>query len=207
MPPIDDATPRDKAVRGLARYFFRVIVVFVVIWLPAAVLSSASRRAISIGWSQILLILAQCVMASQPILTFCIILTKPDVKKYITDLVAPMSCMFGASNCRSKNENPKTGSVIVNLKQNDSTIFPGANQGQTRRNSATILGYTFSDLDDNDDSESGSHPDAERVDSTKDHVTSDAETGNAKYKSHQVSESPAAVMTTGDIVSSSAETQ
>ena len=150
LTPSNGKSPRDKALRGLTFFFFRVILVFLGIWVPTWVLGARVGTASSFDRMQVLYISMQFVATAQPILTFCIILTKPDVKKYITDLVF-LRCVSGETNCCSRSS-----ASDANLTQEG-----GEQSATTRRTS--ILGYTFSDIEEDDDSACEPHSDVEQV--------------------------------------------
>jgi len=73
----------ERAHRDLAIYFFRIIMVFFGVWIPGILLAGYLQVS-SVYWGNILVI---CLWAGQPAITFCLILTKPDIRKYIWDLV------------------------------------------------------------------------------------------------------------------------
>ncbi len=178
LPPSNGNTPRDKAVRGLALCFSRVILVFGIIWIPVFLLSFGLDFVFIymefVHW-MIHLIAIECLMSLQPILTFCLILSKPDVKQYITDFIT-----------LKRKENP-----IANAPQE------GESQGTGR---TSLLGYSFSNVDDDDDSAVGHDSDEEQVE-TEDH---DMEVGSTNYETHRVQQgAPAAVLATGEIVPAS----
>merc|ERR1712113_566832 len=93
------STPRDRAVRGLAFYFLRIILVFLGVWLPMCVIAYMLAPAGEIqqyfnaiagkGEEGVVEIvqLGQLIngflFCIQRIITFCMVLTKDDVKKYI----------------------------------------------------------------------------------------------------------------------------
>lgn len=167
LPPINGATTRDKAVRGLALYFFRVILVFLMIWIPSAVLYHLGKyMAEDYATFNRITILFHWFVAFQPILTFCMILTKPDVKKYIMDFVT-LTYIFGNSSCCSGKKTPGVRKTLTDVlrgfscfsrkknekaRPDDSAIFPpnATNVVMGRRTSTTVLGFTFSDVNEND---------------------------------------------------------
>ena len=91
---------RDKAIRELALYFLRVVFVFIGIWLPGCMISymCANNRA----WFA-----TNCFYAIQPIVTFCFIVTKSDVRGYILDLVRCSTCRTTETHTRSSTITPK----------------------------------------------------------------------------------------------------
>lgn len=153
LPPSNGTTPRDKAVRGLALFFFRVIIVFFVVWIPIMTLQ--------FFYSYAVIIVQMVLVGLHPILNFCLILTKPDVKKYITDLVTFTYCC----SCSK-------------------TTVPGANtnQGHRQRISTTVLGYTFSGADDDAGAEDGDGElaDENNEDDDDNAIGSDPESGEAE---------------------------
>ncbi len=146
LPPSNGTTPRDKAVRGLALFFFRVILVFLVIWIPIMVLTMVNiftnlESADQFRYDCTTNSASMFLIGFQPILNFCLILTKPDVKKYITGLVT-LNYIFGDSNAGSSSKK----SSFQSPGTTPSTI---ANRGDLRtRPSTTVFGYTYSGVDD-----------------------------------------------------------
>jgi hypothetical protein len=94
IPPKSAASVRNKAMRELAFYFYRIIAVFIGIWIPLVMFNVYS----SASWANMLV---GSLGAIQPILTTCMILTKSDARKYILDLVT-LSYLFG--NCTYKED-------------------------------------------------------------------------------------------------------
>lgn len=94
IPPPQALTSRNKAMRELAFYFFRIVAVFFGVWVPA-VFFFAYAELSGRKWG---VVVAQCLTALQPTLTTCLILTKSDAKRYILDLVT-LSYIFGDSCC------------------------------------------------------------------------------------------------------------
>jgi len=75
-------TVRDKAIRNMALYFFRVVFVFVILFFPVSIFMFIVKP-----WRIWPGYVNECILAIQPTVTFVFLLTKPDVKKYILDLV------------------------------------------------------------------------------------------------------------------------
>jgi len=83
MPSMNGMSVRDRAMRELAWYFFRIIAVFFACWVPGIVcyVYSNSNR---VSWGfQVALILG----AIQPTLSTAMAMTKSDVRKYVFDLL------------------------------------------------------------------------------------------------------------------------
>jgi len=225
MPSVNGSSPRDMAVRGLAFYFFRITVVFLAVWLPVGIIFiflNYDASEISDGPYMFVMLL---LMGLQPIITFCMILMKPDVKKYIKDFVT-MAYIF--EDCTCKNINAMTMGetgrrTAKDTSRPDLLHHPITNE-TGRRNSVTILGYTFSDVDvENteldttandvlgdsiivasmvDDNEQDNAN--EVVDSNNNTVDNDTNVearGDAKYESRRARRGPAAVvLATGEAV-------
>ncbi len=174
LPPSNGTAPRDKAVRGLALFFFRVILVFLVIWIPIMALTMVNiftnlESSDQFRYDCTTNSASMFLIGFQPILNFFLISTKPDVKKYIKDLVT-LTYIFGDSN-----RSPKTSSF-----QKSETTFssPTTNEGSLQRPSTTVLGYTYSGIDDSDDT--GSDPNSGEADDNNDSgskTNQDMETG------------------------------
>jgi len=76
-------SPKDKALRELSTFFFRIIGVFLGIWLPGVIMNNvALGNDIYLLWQ-----IANWTIQTQAIVTFFILLTKSDLRKYIFDLV------------------------------------------------------------------------------------------------------------------------
>lgn len=150
LPKANGATPRGKAVRGLALFFLRIILVFGVIWLPSVVLAFLSLsdgvNNFETNRSQFFTILGQIFLALQPILTFTMLLTKPDVKQYIIDFVT-----LNYSQCRRSTNAGKTEN--------------------SESNASSILGFTFEGV--SEDIQAAEEEDVE----TKEIEISDMENG------------------------------
>ncbi len=111
IPALRGASPRKKAMRELAFYFFRIVAVFVGIWIPRGFLiywaDGTGQK-----WADLV---AQYVVAIQPILTTCMILTKSDAKKYIRDLVT-LSYLFNDYTCCTKSKIKEVGEEEVQIE-------------------------------------------------------------------------------------------
>ena len=88
MPFINGISVRDKALRELAWYFFRIIAVFSACWFPAIICYACSTFA-GKNWG---VVVSGLFLALQPTLSTCMAMTKSDVKKYIFDLIT-LSCV------------------------------------------------------------------------------------------------------------------
>jgi len=102
IPSVNGATASDRAMRELTIYFSRIILVFIGIWIPALILTIFNLlMARGYIWTDNSwgIVVGYWLMAIQPILTFCMILTKTDARKYIWDLVT-LSYLFGDCTCR-----------------------------------------------------------------------------------------------------------
>jgi len=93
IPSLAAKSPRARATRELAFYFLRIVAIFVTVWLPSLVFYFCDY-AFDIPW---MLYAGGILMNLQPIVTFCVILTKSDAKRYISDLLT-MSYLFGRKN-------------------------------------------------------------------------------------------------------------
>jgi len=83
LPTTVQGSANERAVRELAFYFLRIISVFLSIWFPIFIfftLASVSDQTWTITAMNFLLPI-------QPVISFFVILTKADAKKYILDLV------------------------------------------------------------------------------------------------------------------------
>ena len=107
LPKVTGATsPRNRAMRELALYFFRIVAVFIAVWLPRGIFIYIADYKEDSEWADLV---AQCVVAIQPILTAGLVLTKSDAKRYVRDLVT-LKYLFGGDDrscCGSKHCCPK----------------------------------------------------------------------------------------------------
>ena len=101
IPSTNGSAPRSKAMRELAIFYLRIIGVFFGVWVPSMLCLDYSHS----KNNSLVSLLAILVIAMQPILTFCAILTKSDARKYIYDLVT-LSYLFG--DCTTRREKDKT---------------------------------------------------------------------------------------------------
>lgn len=90
IPPINGTTPNERAMRELARYFFRIVGVFFGIWLPCVVFQLYADAS-GLAWPAFA---SAVVTAFQPIATSYVIAIKSDARKYIVDLLT-LSYIFG----------------------------------------------------------------------------------------------------------------
>ena len=90
-----------KGNEGVGHFYLRIIGVFFGVWVPSMLCSDYSHS----KNNYLVSLLAILVIAMQPILTFCAILTKSDARKYIYDLVT-LSYLFG--DCTTRREKDKT---------------------------------------------------------------------------------------------------
>jgi len=86
----EGSSPSEKGLRQLALYFFRIVGVFMLIWIPCAVITLCIWFEKDIASWDLLVVF--WLMALQPTLTFCMILTKDDAKNYIVDFVTFSYC-------------------------------------------------------------------------------------------------------------------
>jgi len=162
IPSSNGSTPRDKAVRGLAFFFFRIAVTFTIFFLPCTLVFYVALPLMAIFGSDpgITLLFSIILFGLQPIFTFCMILTKPDVKQYIKDFVT-LKYIFGDCTCNKKTEPVKDvkgtassdktriRSSTNEIARTDPAHPITTNQG-ARRKTISIFGYTFVDDDDSD---------------------------------------------------------
>jgi hypothetical protein len=97
IPSANGASPIDKDMRELSLYFFRIVGVFMGIWIPLGLVQAIAIESEE-GWA---FVIPWWFIAIQPILRTCMVLTKPNARKYILDLVT-LSYLFGI--CTRRNE-------------------------------------------------------------------------------------------------------
>jgi len=112
IPSKTGAIQHDRAMRQLSIYFFRILGIFLVVWLPFLVaLVSISQ----FSWLPFVLNLAPPIQA---MLTTCAILTKDDVRNYIWDLVT-LSYIYERKNSKKSDNNksktplPTTTTIVA----------------------------------------------------------------------------------------------
>jgi hypothetical protein len=92
IPPVKGVSASARAARELAFYFYRICGAYILILIPAAIVSFLSRPVSTP--------IAGLLVSVNPIATFCVILKKSDAKRYIVELVT-LSYVFGIYNgCR-----------------------------------------------------------------------------------------------------------
>jgi len=108
MPSMNGVSVRDRAMRELAWYFFRVIAVFFASWVPGIILNIYSNANDSTWGMQVALILG----AIQPTLSTAMTMTKSDVRKYVFDLLT-LSYIRTTSKAKEpgKTEELRTGTT------------------------------------------------------------------------------------------------
>lgn len=77
------SSAKDRAMWQLVLFFLRIVAVFFVIWFPSLLLVIFGVMTYK-PWY---FILAWSLLAIQPILSACVVLTKYDVRKYVYDLI------------------------------------------------------------------------------------------------------------------------
>jgi hypothetical protein len=148
LPSLNGATARAKALRQLAFYFFRIVAVFVVVWLPVFLLLALALQ-LQKYW---LLVLGYCLTASQPILTFCVMLTKADIRKYIWDFIS-LSYLLGDCNRPSNRNSDKSPRDEEKTKANTgatSTTVSGTTTATSAVNTSGIDGDDENDGEGDD---------------------------------------------------------
>ena len=151
MPAVNGSTPMARAVRGLVFYFLRITFVFIVVWLPYVVVGILFALGDGAFCDDMVIAryLTYVLMIIQPIMTFCLALTKPDVKNYIKDLV--------------------TLKYIYNWERNNNEALPvGGDEGTNRvvsapANIVSIFGYSFPDASDDAGDDVGNDDNVEVV--------------------------------------------
>jgi hypothetical protein len=203
IPSANGTSPTDKAMRELALYFFRIVAVFMGIWIPLGLVQAIAIGSEE-GWA---FVIPWWFIAIQPILRTCMVLTKPDARKYILDLVT-LSYLFEICTCRNENKGAQ-----------DST-----KESRTRSVSHVYVASATADADgDADSSDHDANADADKsiytssasgadvADSgasdhdadgdTDGYAAADPETGTASiYPSRRTRARPGAVLRSGEIL-------
>jgi hypothetical protein len=132
IPSLKGATTRARAMRQLAFYFSRIVMVFVSVWFPAMIMVIYSMLSQTYWW----LLLALCLFGLQPILSTIMVLTKDDTRKYVLDL-ATLSYLSGKNNEASKSGINRTASTSGFFS------FWNSIQSSRRIRSAANVSFTF----------------------------------------------------------------
>lgn len=90
LPPLTEMTAKQKSLRELYFYFFRIVILFIAIWVPCVSLLLYANVTGN-PWP---ILACSCAGAIQAIFTAGMILTKSDVRSYIYDFVT-LSYFFG----------------------------------------------------------------------------------------------------------------
>ena len=109
LPPLTEMTAKQKALRELYFYFFRIVILFIAIWVPCVSLllyANVTGR----PWP---ILACSCAGAIQAIFTAGMILTKSDVRNYLYDFVT-LSYFFNKEPEESRNSTlPTTPKAIA----------------------------------------------------------------------------------------------
>jgi len=81
LPSMNGISPKDKVMRELACYFFRIIAVFLGCWVQGIIIAALVEN------HRLGFVVGGLFLAIQPIVSTGMAMTKPDVKKYIFDLI------------------------------------------------------------------------------------------------------------------------
>lgn len=117
MRPTQGATLFDKSIRKLCFFFLRIVAVFMGIWVPYYVCSHVFAGKDQPCW----FLVGNSVIAIQPILSTCIISTKPDAKTYILNLVT-MSYCKKKKRAKVENSNPTVVATGMALDANSPKV-------------------------------------------------------------------------------------
>ena len=89
---------RDKAMRQLVLFFFRIMLVFFIVWIPWLFFALLGTDFDAGKHRMFYQMIAHTIQAAQPILSACLALTKYDVRKYVMDLISLSYCRSKVSN-------------------------------------------------------------------------------------------------------------
>ena len=167
------ASDSDKAMRELAFYVFRIVVAFLVIFLMVMALIMYA----SITDEMWVYTVTSCLLAVQPMITFCLILTKSDTRKYILRLVT-LSYLFGS--CQRKPQDQKK----MPRKTSTTTKIPYGNSNNDS---------SFASKDAIETKHTGAEPETESVHSR-------GSRGRYMYTTRRISNAPAAILPTGEMI-------
>jgi len=99
MRSTNGGTSFDKSMRQLGFFLFRIVAVFIGIWIPYYVTFYFVGGRKQPWW----FLVGSCIIAIQPMLSTCIILTKPDARMYILNLLTMSYCDLKKEQQEEKN--------------------------------------------------------------------------------------------------------
>ncbi len=123
----------DSGMRQLSIFFMRIVGVFILVWIPTTIILLLIYFGSNFGYRIVMIVFV--LMALQPIMTFVVILTKEDVKKYILDLLMFRYCrhnerptsVFGSSTTSStRTTKGKFSSTTASLRSGASASYRGS---------------------------------------------------------------------------------
>jgi len=151
IPPINGPSASARAARALAFYFYRVLGTYFILYIPGCVLGRYPQCTSITG----------LVVSINPIGTFCVIIKKSDVKRYIMELVT-LPYVFSDCDCKCNFDCNWIGRK-----------YEVGERDTPARISASILGFDITE-----DEEDSNSPNEDAVDDTGSDVESmDAESG------------------------------
>ncbi len=180
------ATESDKAMRELALYFFRVVVAFLVVFLMVMGLIMYA----SITGEMWVYTVTSCLLAIQPTVTFGLILTKQETRKYILRLLT-FSYLFGKNGClRCRRTKPQEQKKKPSNVSKTATIPHGDSSNDSSfSNQATIKAKNAGTEIETGSGHSSGHS-----------------RGRYMYTTRRISNAPATILPTGEMVSMTAAT-
>lgn len=184
------ATPTDRARRELGFFFMRIVLVYLAVWLPVIGLFLY----VSITEEIWIYAVTNWLFAIQPILTFGMILTKPDARKYIVDLVT-LSYLFGKKSCihnccRSRNDHETLPTLNNSINKKKAETRCRSTTNRTTCLHGSIL----------DNSQTAGIRDKNKCSITAEEFNR-SESGRYVYTSRRIPGRPAAILPTGELVS------
>lgn len=129
MQVMEGSSATSKASRALWIYFGRILAVFYGIWLPGIVMLLITEV-----WGKMLNVsylktVTFCLYATQPLITSCVILSKPEIRKYVWNLFTLAFLDTNGKNGKSSrggissmNQSSKSGGFSTSVPFGNATI-------------------------------------------------------------------------------------
>jgi len=153
----------DKRYKNLAIYFLRIVVVFILIWVPATVIGMIHLAVpVKTGYGDGMVFkinsdesvpplyaIMMIMISLQALLTVIMALLKPDVQKMVTNLFTGCCCYHDESNNIKEFNNSKQTSLESTQELSPSMPISSENEDDKGR-TAHDLDLQMPQVDDND---------------------------------------------------------
>jgi hypothetical protein len=167
IPATNGTTAIARAMRELAFFFFRIVSVFIALWFPVHVLTQNTWiQTAPPKWVGVMI---GYFVIIQPILKFCMVLTKPDANKYIKDLVTMSYCRpkskkdADTDSNRNGVELSPSNFALSSPSSAPPSLSPSPLRSRSRSSSKSKQNTSSDEDDDFDDDESKEEVEFERA--------------------------------------------